>query len=168
MAASEQNLNRSRYAVIPRVLVFVTRGESVLLLKLLPKNGKITRWTGRYNGLGGHIERGEDPLTAAHRELLEEGGVTASLRLLGTLIIDTGEDLGIELHVFGGEYSSGAVKSGEEGLAEWIPFEKLDAIPGVDDLPIFLEKVRTLKPSDPPFSARSFYEGGQLKVVFGG
>ncbi len=167
MAAEEQNLNRSRYSVIPRVLVFVTRGESVLLLKLLPRNGKVTRWTGRYNGLGGHIERGEDPLTAAHRELREESGVAASLRLIGILVVDTGEDLGIELHVYGGEYSSGELVPSGEGVPEWIPFEMLDSIPGVDDLPIFLEKVRSMKPSAPPFSGRSFYDpDGHLVVNF--
>ncbi len=161
----EQNINHSRYMVIPRVLVFVMRGEEILLLKIAPRNGKVTRWTGRYNGLGGHIERGEDSLTAAHRELLEEAGVTASLRLRGVLLVDTREDVGIELHVFTGEYLAGELLSTHEGKPEWVLVNRLDAIPLVDDGPALIGKVLSMQPGDPPFCARSFYEQGELKVV---
>lgn len=161
----EQNINRSRYMVIPRVIVFVTRGEEILLLKIAPCNGKVTRWTGRYNGLGGHIERGEDSLTAAHRELLEEAGVTANLRLCGVLLVDTGEDVGIELHVFTGEYLTGELLSTHEGAPEWIPLNRLDVTPLVDDGPVLIGKVLAMQPGAPPFCARSFYEDGELKVV---
>lgn len=160
----EQNINRSRYMVIPRVLVFVMRGEEILLLKIAPRNGKVTRWTGRYNGLGGHIERGEDSLTAAHRELLEEAGVTANLRLCGVLMVDTGEDVGIELHVFGGEYLSGELRSTHEGKPEWIPLQKLSDTPLVDDGPALIGKALSMRPGAPPFCARSFYEDGELKL----
>lgn len=162
----EQNINRSRYMVIPRVIVFVTRGNEILLLKIAPRNGKVTRWTGRYNGLGGHIERGEDSLTAAHRELLEEAGITAKLRLCGVLLVDTGEEVGIELHIFGGDYLSGELLSTHEGKPEWIPLERLPDIPLVDDGPVLIEKVLSMQPGASPFCAKSFYEEGQLRVVF--
>lgn len=162
--SEEQNINRSRYMVIPRVLIFVTRGEEILLLKIAPRNGKVTRWTGRFNGLGGHIERGEDSLTAAQRELLEEAGVTANLRLCGILLVDTGEDVGIELNIFRGDYLSGELLSTHEGKPEWIPVEKLPNIPLVDDGPALIDKVLSVKPGGPPFCGRSFYEDGELKV----
>jgi 8-oxo-dGTP diphosphatase len=168
MPVAEQNLDRSRYMVIPRVVVFVTRGEEILLLKLLPRNGKVTRWTGRYNGLGGHIERGEDSLSVARRELMEEAGVEADLRLCGILIVNTEEDVGIELHIFSGEYASGEVHSTPEGIPEWIPLEDLEQTPLVDDGPVLLRKILGMKPGDPPFCARSFYdEPEKLQVVFG-
>ncbi len=48
-------------------------------------------WAGRYNGLGGHVEAGEDVLAAARRELAEEAGLTpAALTLRGVINIDTG------------------------------------------------------------------------------
>ncbi len=168
MPASDQRLNRDRYSVIPRVLIFVTRGTCILLLKLLPRDGKTTRWTGRYNGLGGHIERGEDSLTAARRELLEEGGIEADLHLCGILIVDTGEDVGIELHIFGGEYVSGELTSTQEGVPEWIPFNALPQTPLLEDGPVLIGKVFGTKRGDPPFLARSFYdEAGKLIVKFG-
>lgn len=165
MPASDQRINRDRYMVIPRVLIFVTGGESILLLKLLPRNGKVTRWTGRYNGLGGHIERGEDPLAAARRELFEESGVRANLRLCGTLIVDTGEDVGIELHVFGGEYVSGELRPTPEGVPEWIPIHALEQIPLLEDAPVLIGKVLAMKPGDPPFLARSFYDAEEKLIV---
>lgn len=161
----EQNINRSRYMVIPRVLVFVTRGEEILLLKIAPRNGKVTRWTGRYNGLGGHIERGEDSLTAAQRELLEEAGVRANLRLRGLLLVDTGEDVGIELHIFHGDYVSGELCSTPEGAPEWIPLKKLPDTPLVDDGPALIGKILAMQPDTPLFCARSFYQNGELKLV---
>jgi 8-oxo-dGTP diphosphatase len=137
------------------------------LLKLLPRNGKVTRWTGRYNGLGGHIERGEDSLTAARRELLEEGGVQANLHLCGILIVDTGEDVGIELHVYGGEYISGELISTYEGIPEWIPIKALEQTPLVEDGPALIGKILAMKRGDPPFMARSFYDdAGKLIVEF--
>lgn len=161
----EQNINRSRYMVIPRVLVFVMREDEILLLKIAPRNGRVTRWTGRYNGLGGHIERGEDSLAAAQRELLEEAGLTANLRLRGILLVDTGEDVGIELHIFHGEYVSGELRSTSEGEPEWISLQKLPDTPLVDDAPALIDKLLSMQPSDPPFCARSFYEDGELKIV---
>jgi len=166
---AEQNVNRSRYQVIPRVLIFVTRGAEILLLKNFPKQGKVTRWTGRYNGLGGHIERGEDPLATAQRELLEESGVTANLQLRGVLIVETEDrDLGIELHLFAGEYLSGELSATHEGLPEWILLKNLETIPLVEDAPVLIEKILSMQPGAPPFCARSFYDAqGHLTVVFG-
>jgi 8-oxo-dGTP diphosphatase len=167
MPASDQGVNRDRYMVIPRVLIFVTRRDSILLLKLLPRNGKVTQWTGRYNGLGGHIERGEDSLFAARRELLEESGIQADLHLCGIMIVDTGEEVGIELHIFGGEYSSGELVSTPEGVPEWIPIKALEQTPLVEDAPVLIGKVMAMRRGNPPFTARSFYNHhNQLIVQF--
>src|SRR5690349_8189200 len=100
MPASDQGVavSRLRYQLVPRVLVFVYHGDAVLLLRGAPDK-KI--WPGKYNGLGGHIERGESAQAAAAREVWEEAGlVLADLRLRGTILIDTGEPAGIGLFVY--------------------------------------------------------------------
>ncbi|MDX9992725.1 MAG: NUDIX domain-containing protein [Anaerolineales bacterium] len=165
MPAAEQNLNPNRYQIIPRVLIFVWRGESLLLLKIRGKG----RWDGRYNGLGGHIERAETALDAADRELFEESGLQADLRFVGSLLIDTGESPGIGLFIFNGEAAEGQLVASEEGDLAWIPLADLENVPLLEDVPILLRKIRAMGADAEPFFARSFYDaGGNLELVFAG
>jgi 8-oxo-dGTP diphosphatase len=163
MSDSDQNINSQRYQIIPRVLVFAWRGERVLLLKIKGKGS----WDGRYNGLGGHIERGETALAAAQRELLEESGLQADLRLVGTLLIDTGASPGIGLFIFSGESGAGEFVSGDEGDLAWFQVWDVEKLPVMEDVPILLKKIQDMRLGDAPFSARSLYDAeGHLQLVF--
>ena len=149
--------------MIPRTAIFLRRGELYLLLKGAPTK---RLWANKYNGLGGHVERGEDVLSAAKRELLEETGLTADLWLCGTLIVDAGET-GIALYIFSGECNEGEPIPSDEGLVEWISYDSIGELPVVEDLPVLLAKIHSIKRGDEPFSARSFYdEQGKLTVLF--
>ena len=141
MAKSDQGVNRERYRVIPRTLIFITQGERVLLLR-----GAATKrlWANRYNGLGGHIERGESVLFAAQRELAEEAGVNVrDLRLVGTVVVDASEDTGICLFVLRGECADdpcSEVAVSPEGQPQWIEISNLAEYPLVEDLQVILPR----------------------------
>ncbi len=148
--------------LIPRTAIFVRRGDEYLLIK-----GASSKrlWAGKYNGLGGHVERGEDVLSSAKRELSEEAGITATLWLCGTVVIDAG-DVGICMFVFCGENVQGEIKASAEGAVEWVGKDALSQLSVVEDLPILLKRIEQMKQGDPPFSARSFYENEKIILVF--
>jgi 8-oxo-dGTP diphosphatase len=163
MPQADQGIANDRYMLIPRTMILLRRGDSYLLLKGAPTK---RLWAGKYNGLGGHVERGEDILSAAKRELMEEAGLAANLWLCGTVVVDAGA-IGICLYIFSGESPEGEPKPSKEGAAEWVRYEAVKDLPVVEDLPILLSKVHSMKRGDPPFSARSFYDKEEkLKVEF--
>lgn len=156
MPKSEQGVNRDRYLVIPRTLVFITRGEEVLLIKGAPTK---RLWANRYNGVGGHVERGENVGSAALREVCEETGLDVrNMRLCGTVMVDASDEIGIAIYVFRAEYAGGEIIPSDEGALEWIRAERLHDLPVVDDLRVILPQVLRHEAGDVPFHARSYYD----------
>lgn len=168
MGAKDQGADATagRWIVIPRTLCFITHGPDVLLLKRAPHKRV---FPGRYNGVGGHVERDEDILTAAIREMQEETGLTVSaVRLRGVIHVDAGASAsGIIVFVFTAQAQNRAVTDTAEGTLEWVSLAEAAALPLVDDLPILLPLLFESDPDAPPFFAHSSYDADdQLQMLF--
>ncbi len=163
MPKEDQGVFHDRYKIIPRTLIFLTKEDKVLLLK-----GAATKklWANLYNGIGGHIERGEDILNAARRELKEETGLeVGQLWLCGTIMIDTGGSTGIGIYVFRGENPNGEMIASGEGILEWKVINDIPNLPMVEDLYCVLPHFLNWKPGKPILFFRYFYdENNQLKI----
>lgn len=128
-----------RWLSLSRTLVFITNGPDVLLMK---RGAHKRVFPGLYNGLGGHLERGEDAYTGAIREIYEESGlVVQNVMLRGVNTIDAGGTTGITLFVFTAESLSRTVTECEEGTLHWVPIGSVQDLPLVEDLPILLPRL---------------------------
>jgi 8-oxo-dGTP diphosphatase len=167
MGAKEQGADatQGRWLVIPRTLCFVTNHDDVLLMKRAPHKRVFPN---RYNGIGGHIERDEDPLTSARREILEETGlIVEDIRLRAIYNIDTGETTGIALFVFTASSKSRDVSANDEGTLHWIPQDQILDLDLVEDIPHILPPILSMQPSDAPlFLHVSYDEDDQLNLRF--
>lgn len=163
MPKQDQGMSSDRYQIIPRTLIFITNEDKILLMKGAPTK---RIWANQFNGIGGHIEKGEDIRQAALRELKEETGLSvSSLKLCATIMIDVGDHSGIGLFVFRGREPMGGLQNSEEGSLNWVPIAELHNYPLVEDLPIILPEILKLAPADEPLSILyTFDEQNQLVI----
>jgi len=103
----------------------------VLLLKGAPHK---RIWANRYNGLGGHVERGEDLFNATLREVREEAGLEVhDVRLVAVVHADGGDPrLGVLFFVFTAQSGAREVSASPEGTLEW---HKVDELPVTEMAP---------------------------------
>lgn len=168
MSAAEQGADavEGRWLTIPRTLCFVLNGDDVLLMKRAPHKRVFPN---RYNGVGGHIERDEDPLSGARREIMEETGLAVcELRLRAVYNIDAGAATGIVLFVFTGRSEERQLSvATPEGSLHWVPKQDVMHYDLVEDLPQILPRILAMSGDDPPlFVHISYDERDQIVMRF--
>ncbi len=120
---------------------------------------------GKYNGLGGKMEPGEDIATCMQREIREEAGISCeSMQLRGTLnwpgFGKHGEDwLGFIFVI--DRYSGTPFMSNAEGTLEWVALERLLTLPMWEGDRHFLPLVFDAEPR--PFHGVMPYKDGRMK-----
>jgi 8-oxo-dGTP diphosphatase len=166
MPISDQSIHQVRYQVIPRTLVFLfDQHERVLLLE---GSADKRLWAGKFNGIGGHIEPGEDIIEAAYRELAEETGIIdANLQFCAQIMVNVSDQVGVAIFVFKGGYDHKDIKPTKEGTFSWVGSEELNSLLLVEDLPVLLPKILAYQTPSPVLIGKSYYDkDGKLKLFF--
>lgn len=164
MPKSDQGIDQKRYQVIPRTLIFLFDAQNrVLLLQGSPSK---RLWGGLYNGIGGHIEPGEDIREAAYRELNEEAGIEGvQLFLSAQIMVDVSDTTGVAIFVFRGEYHEEGLTASSEGALLWVDLDRLHEIPLVEDLSTLIPKVAAQRPSSAIIVGKYAYgQNGELEI----
>ena len=148
MSSAEQGVDEKRFSVIPRSLIFLFNDKNqVLLIKGAPEK---RLWAEKYNGLGGHIEPGEDILECALRELDEEAGVQGvPLWLCGQILVTVNQNQGVAIFIFKGVAKGVELRASGEGELEWINLDDISSMPMVADLYELLPEVAAHTKDEP-------------------
>jgi 8-oxo-dGTP diphosphatase len=121
------------YTPIVATLGYVMSPDGQRVLMIHRNARQDDQHLGKYNGLGGKMEAGEDIAACMRREIMEEAGIEClEMRLRGTLnwpgFGKQGEDwLGFIFVI--DRYTGTPFESNTEGKLEWVPLSELDALP---------------------------------------
>lgn len=163
MGANEQGTTETqgRWLTIPRTLCFVTYGDEILLMK---RAAHKRIFPNQYNGVGGHIEPHEDPLSGALREIKEETGLEVyNIRLRAVYNVNAGGENGIILFVFTAVSRSKVICTDtDEGTLHWVKQSDLRTLDLVEDLPCILPRVLAAKEGDLPLFIHVSYDKNDL------
>lgn len=169
MGASEQGSSqiKGRWLVVPRTLCFILNGDDVLLMK---RASHKRIFPNRYNGVGGHIERNEDPLSSAYREIREETGLEVrDLHLRAVYNVDAGDEVGIGVLIFTAISDQRTTTESDEGTLHWIPRVEVLNYDLVEDIPLILPRILAMRPHDPPLFVHLSYDvSDRIQLRFAG
>ena len=143
---------RSRHAAHLATVAFVRNGDDVLLLRH-PRDG--ARFAGLWNGVGGHVEQGEDVRGAARRELREEAGLDVpGLRLRGVVHEQGLLAASYLVFFFVGEARARALRPAAGHELAWQPLARLAELPLVPDVAQLVPRLFSAR--EPVFATETF------------
>ena len=145
---------------------YIRRGDEILFIH---KGGNDLN-TGKFLGIGGHLEKGESPTEGIVREIEEETGIRSDelknlkMRAVITFINSTYGDEYI--HLFEAEYigeKEPSLTKCDEGKLKWIPKKDVYSLPIWEgDKAMFDEMFK----DDEFFTLKLVYDGDDLTGVF--
>ncbi len=141
--------------------VFSPDGRRVLMIHRNARPGDVH--FGKYNGLGGKLDPGEDVVAGLRREIREEAGIECEeLHLAGTIswpgFGKQGEDwFGFLFRIT--RFTGTPLIANPEGALEWVEVERVVSLPLWDGDYYFLPLV--FDPSNPQFHGVMPYQNGK-------
>lgn len=139
-------------------LCYIQRGDDYLMLHRVRKQNDENH--DKWIGIGGKLEDGESPEECLLREAREETGLSLTqYRYRGVITFLSG-DWGETMHLFTASGFTGEITDCDEGVLEWIPRERLLALPMWQGDRIFLNLIANDR--TPFFSLKLTYEGERL------
>ena len=139
-------------------LCYIRRGGDTLLLHRVKKENDENR--DKWIGIGGKFEEGESPEDCLLREVREETGLTLDAWHYRGIVTFVSDEWGTEyMHLFTADAFHGEVRDCDEGVLEWLPWERLPQLPIWEGDRIFL---RLIDEDAPFFSLKLRYTGDRL------
>lgn len=141
-------------------LCYLERGGEWLMLHRTKKKNDVNH--DKWIGVGGKFEPGESPEECLLREVREETGLTLTrwrYRGIITFVLDGTAEY---MHLFTADGWTGQMIRGQdcaEGILEWVPKEKVPALPLWEGDRIFFQLLAEERPF---FSLKLCYEGDVL------
>jgi len=151
-----------RYSAIPRTMSFIYHGDELLLIQASDRK----EWAGMYDPIGGHIEKGEDILESANREIYEETGlVVKDTKLKGILHVENFYGKNIMIFITVSHSDTNVVYSNDEGTLKWVKKSDIDTLPMLPDLLRIIQELYTLKPHELVFGVSKFSDTNELLSI---
>lgn len=133
----------SRLTPVMTTLAYIVRDGDVLLCHRVARDDDMQR--DKYNGVGGHMERHEDPVSCVRREIMEETGLRIDAPMLRGTISWPGFGPAGEDHfafVFRVDDPLGEpFTENNEGVLSWHPIDRMDDLPMWEGDRLFLPLV---------------------------
>ena len=139
-------------------LCYIQQNDSYLMLHRVTKKNDINH--DKWIGVGGHFEHGESPEECLLREVKEETGLTLlNYKFRGIVTFVSDDDPAEYMCLYTADEFEGELKECDEGVLEWVPFDKIPSLELWEGDRVFLD---LLKKNAPLFSLKLVYKNGAL------
>ena len=145
--------------LLQTTLCYLEKDGAYLMLHRVKKKNDVNH--DKWVGVGGKFEPGEDALTCALREVREETGLTMHTPVYRGIVDFYCDPWPAErMHLYTCTQFAGTMTDCSEGTLEWVPKQRVTALPIWEGDKIFF---RLLNENRPYFSLKLVYDGDTLK-----
>ena len=156
-------MSKQRHTVTPRTLCFVfdETKEKFLLIKFSPKKGHLAWW---HNALGGHLEKWEDIIQSANREIQEESWlIVADTRLAWVVHVSDFFEKDVLMFVTQSTAPTIEVTACDEWELLRVAIDQVNDYKIFEDIPLLLDAIRN-NPNNCFTGTSSYDQQGNLSI----